>query len=300
MNNTFDLQKKVIPFYLSREGIIMYTTIDDLVDNYKNFLNDKYPAHIKKHFCDRLASHPAGAKAEAVAFYFFRSNVDEVQIEETSVEGGADFRCKIQKSEFVAEVTSLDAEAVAKASGLKNEIPETGSVGSYSWITHLLRTNASDKTSQMSGYCCPRILVMTSDHVDAGNLLSSKIAAEFLLTSDTCISIPYPLATPRPDLGLETNLADSVFFREKNGEFESCRQSISVILLCSILGNAMKVVGILHPDPIHKFPIKFLPSIPFVRLKKWPPEHDRIGTEWVTHEQMDGTMSEAFTFYYIV
>ena len=267
----------------------------------KNFLNDKYPAHIKKYFCDRLASHPAGAKAEAVAFYFFRSNVDDVLIEEASGVGGADFRCKTQESEFVAEVTSLDAEAVAQASGLKNEIPEESVVvRSYCRITHLLRTNASNKTAQMSGYCCPTILIMMCDHVDAMDLLSSKIAAEFLLTSDTCISIPYPLATPRPDLGLETNLADSVFFREKNGEFESCRQSISVILLCSILGNAMKVVGILHPDPIHKFPIKFLPSIPFVRLKKWPPEHDRIGTEWVTHEQMDGTMSEAFTFYYIV
>ena len=50
----------------------MYTTIDDIVDNYKNFLGAKYPAHIKKkRFCDRLASHPAGAEAEAVAFYFF-------------------------------------------------------------------------------------------------------------------------------------------------------------------------------------------------------------------------------------
>ena len=276
----------------------MCTRMDDLVDNYVDFLDNEYPAHIKKHFCKRLALHPVGAKAEAVTFYFLCSNVDDILIGEDSAEGGADFRCKTQKSEFVAEVTSLDAEAVAKASGLKNEIPETGSVGSHSWITHLLRTNASDKTSQMSGYCCPTILIMTSDHVDARNLLSSKIAAEFLLTSDTCISIPHPLDTPRPDLGLETNLADSVFFREKNGEFESCRRSISAILLCSILGNAMKIIGILHPDPVHKFPIKFLPSIPFVRLKKWPPENDRIGIEWVTHEQTEDTTSEAFTFYY--
>ena len=194
----------------------MYTTIDDLVHNYKNFLSNNYPAHIKKHFCNRFASHPAGAKAEAVTFYFLRSNVDDVLIEEDSVGGGADFRCKIQKSEFVVEVTSLDAEAVAKASGLPNDIPEETVVSrSHKWITPLLRRNASDKTPQVSEYCCPTILVMTSDHVDAMNLLSSKIAAEFLLTSDTCISIPPLLDTPRPDLGLETDLADSVFFREK-------------------------------------------------------------------------------------
>ena len=233
-------------------------------------------------------------------FTFFRSNVDEVQIEEDSVKGGTDFRCKTQKSEFVAEVTSLDSEAVTKASGLKNEIPETGSAGSHSWITHLLRVNASDKASQMSGYCCPGILVMTSDHVDAINLLSSKIAAEFLLTSDTGISIPHPLDTPGPDIGLETDLANSVFFREKNGGFESCRRSISAILLCGILRNTMHVIGVLHPDPVHKFPTQFLPSIPFVRLKKWPPENNKIETEWVTHEPTDVTPSGAFRFFYTV
>ena len=194
----------------------MFTTINDLVDNYKKLLDNEYPTHIKKHFCDRLAAHPAGARAEAAMFYFFRSNVDDVLIEEASGVGGADFRCKTQESEFVAEVTSLDAEAVAQASGLKNEIPEESVVvRSYCRITHLLRTNASNKTAQMSGYCCPTILIMTCDHVDAMDLLSSKIAAEFLLTSDTAISIPDPRATPKPDLGLETDLADSVFFSRK-------------------------------------------------------------------------------------
>ena len=28
----------------------MFTTIDTLVDEYKNFLDNEYPAHIKKHF----------------------------------------------------------------------------------------------------------------------------------------------------------------------------------------------------------------------------------------------------------
>ncbi len=60
----------------------------------------------------------------------------------------------------------------------------------------------------------------------------------------------------------------------------------------------MKIIGLLHPDPVHKFPIKFLPLIPFVRLKKWPPQNNRIGIEWVTHKQAENTTSEAFTFYY--
>ena len=277
----------------------MCATITNIVDSYEHFLQNEYPSRIKP-FRNLLTSQRASATAEAVTFHFFRASVDEVQIEEDPVKGGVDFRCKTQKSEFVAEVTHLDAESVAQASGLKNEIPETGSVRSYSRITRLLRTNASDKTPQMSGYCCPTILVMTCDHVDAMDLLSSKIAAEFLLTSDTAISIPHPRATPKPDLGLETDLADSVFFRfnKGNNKFESCRQSISAILLCSVFGNAMKVIGILHPDPVHKFPIKFLPSIPFVRLKKWPPENNRIGIEWVTHEQTNDTTIKASRFSY--
>lgn len=75
----------------------MYTRIDDLVDNYVNFLDNEYPAQIKKHFCKRLALHPAGAKTEAVTFYFLCSNIDDVLIEEDSAKGGTDFRCKTQK-----------------------------------------------------------------------------------------------------------------------------------------------------------------------------------------------------------
>jgi len=273
----------------------MLTAIDNLVGTYKNFLVNRYSEGRKL-----LPSHPASARAEAVMFHFFRDNIDDVQIEEDPGKGGVDFRCRIGKSEFVVEVTHLEDESVSQASGLGNEIPEHGTVRSYCRITHLLRTNVSDKTEQMSGYCCPRILVMTSEHVYANDLLSGRIAAEFLLTSDTSISIPHPLANPKPDLGLETDLKDSVFFRfnKQNNEFESCRRSISAILLCSIYPNAMGIVGVLHPDPVHKFPIKFLPTIPFVKLKRWPPENDRIGTEWVTHKQMNTMITGAFRWDY--
>ena len=278
----------------------MSTRIDDIVDNYENFLDNEYPAHIKKRFCNRLASHPAGARAEVITFHFFRSNVDDVRIEEASGVGGADFRCSRKESEFIAEVTSLDAESVARKSGIENRIPENCSVRSFQWITQKIEATASKKTSQLSGYSCPRILVMTSEHCDAQDLISSKIPAEFLLTGETQIPIPHPFANPEPGLHLETHLQGSVFLQanEEEEKIEPCRQSISAILLCSVFENAMKVIGILHPDPVHKFPIKFLPSIPFVRLKKWPPENNKIGTEWVTHEQTNNATVKAFRFSY--
>ena len=263
----------------------MLTTRMDLVDNYKDFLDDKHPTSVKP-YSARLKDKPASARAEAVMFHFFKANLDHVQVEEDPSEGGVDFRCKTGSTEFVAEVTCLDAETVADASGLKNEISENSSSGSYSRITGLLRSKASDKAPQMSGYHCPRILAITCEHIDANHLLSSRIAAEFLLTSDTKITIPNPRANPKPDIGLETNLEDSVFFRfnKDTTQLELCRQSISAILLCGVSDYQTLIVGVLHPDPVHKFPIEFLPSLPFVKLKKWPPENSKIGTEWITHK----------------
>ena len=275
----------------------MLTAIADIVGNYKNFLGNKYPKRFKA-FGDLLASQPASARAEAVTFYFFRDRVDEVQIEEDPDKGGVDFRCVTRKSEFVVEVTHLEDESISQASGLKNEIPEKTTVRSFCWITHLLRTTVSGKADQMSGYCCPRILVITSEHVYANDLLSSKIASKFLLTSDTSIPITNP--EPEQDLVLQTCLEDSVFFRsnKQNNDFESCRQSISAILLCSIHENAMEIVGILHPDPVHKFPIRFLPTIPFVKLNRWPPKNNKIKPEWVTHKQAKLTPTGSFRWYY--
>lgn len=264
-------------------------TTTDLINDYKYFLNNKCPTRVKS-YNDLLNDKPKSAKAEAVSFSFLDDKVDEVCVEEVTEKGGVDFRCQIDYSEFVAEITYLKAENVAGASGVKNEIPTESSVGSHRRITHLLRSKVSSKTKQMSGYDCPRILIITSDHVAAMSLMSNRLAAEFLLTSDTKISIPDPRCNPKPSLGLETDLEQSVFFRFQKGtdKMESCRQSISAILLCAIYKYDARIVGLLHPAPKHRFPIQYLPSIPFVRLKEWPLENNIIHTEWVTYEQTNG------------
>ena len=265
------------------------TTTTDLINRYKGFLNNKCPTRVKP-YSVLLNHQPASAKAEAVSFSFFDAKVDEVCVEEDTVKGGVDFRCKIDALDFVAEVTHLDADAVYRASGVKNEIPKNSSVGSHGWITYLLRRKVSSKAEQMSGYDCPRILVIMSDHQDAISLLSSRIAAEFLLTSDTKISIPDPRFNLKPSPGLETGLEDSVFFRfqKDTDKLELCRQSISAILLCAIYKYETRIVGLLHPAPNHEFPIQYFPSIPFVRLRKFPLENNRIHTEWVTYKQTNG------------
>ena len=268
------------------------TTTTDLINRYQSYLDTECPDRIKSYH-KLLNTQPASAKAEAVSFSFFDTKVDEVRIEETSESGGVDFRCKIDNSDFVVEVTHLEAEAVVRESGVKNEFPTKSSVGSHGWITPLLRKKVSSKASQMSGYNCPRILVITSDHQDAMSLMSSRIAAEFLLTSDTKISIPDPRLDPKPSLGLETSLEESVFFRFQKGtdKLEPCRESISAILLCAIYEYDTRIVGLLHPVPNHEFPIQYLPSIPFVRVKEFPFENNSIHTEWATYKRTKGIAS---------
>lgn len=264
---------EIIKLFASRKGV------KDLVENYERFLNVNYSKHIEP-FHNRLQNNPESARAEAVVFSFLTENHADVQLEEDLVKGGVDFRCKIDKTEFVVEVTHLDSESVTHASGLPDEIPQTGSGRHYSMITPLLRKKASDKASQMCKYNCPRILVITSEHPHASTVLDVRAASD-LLTSETKVAIS---DTPSEALDLITGLEDSVFFRLKNGKLESCRQSISAILLFSISGVSAFAVGLLHPDPAYKFPLKLLSSLPFVRMKEWPPENGRIWTEWQNQE----------------
>lgn len=251
-----------------------------VIDSYKIFLEVKYPAHYQS-YRNRLKSNSESAKAEAVTFSFLRSNFDDVKLAEDISTGGADFLCKSNGLEFIAEVTCLEAESVASHSGWKNEVPQNGSAGSFGMITHMLRTKAASKADQLSGYSFPRILVITCEHVAADALLGPH-GAETLLTSDTKIEVP--IDKPIDKVSLITDLKNSVFFRPRNGKFESCRRSISAILLISIFADKSLVVGILHPDPQYEFPIRFLPSVPFLRMKKWPPENKIIEIEWVIYK----------------
>jgi hypothetical protein len=252
------------------------------VESYKKFLSVKYPSHYKL-FCDRLDSKPESARAEAVTFCLLRSQFEDVTIAEDVVTGGADFFCVTESGKIIVEVTSTESEAVAAQSGWPSGIPEDGSSGSFGLITHMLRTKASEKASQLSGYEMPRILAITCEHIGADVLLG-PLGAEMFLTSDTKITVPIAAGEPIEDrIHLTTDLKDSVFFRFRDGIVEPCRQSISAIFLISIFADKSFVVGILHPDPRHVLPISLLPSVPFLRVRKWPPENHGIETEWVIH-----------------
>lgn len=254
----------------------MHST-SEVIESYKIYLEVKYPSHLQN-FCNRLKNSSEGAKAEAIMFSVLRSNCDSVELGEDISTGGVDFLCDIEGSTFLVEVTCLEAEAVTIQSGIKNEILENGNANWFGTITRMLRTKASSKASQVSGYNIPRVLAITTEHI-GGDFLLGTYGAETLLTSDTKIRVP--IGEPIKNTDQSTDLKDSVFFRFKNGAIESCRRSISCILLVNIHAEKSLLVGVLHPEPIYEFPIKHFPTVPFSRIKKWPPENNEIITEWV-------------------
>ena len=262
------------------------SSITKVIDSHRRFLDARYPVHYQR-YCDRLKSQPEGAKAEAIACCFFRAKCNDVQVEEDSNKGGVDFRCESEAgTEFVSEVTCVEAESLAGQSELPMEFPEAGFGGPFTFPTPKLLSKAVGKAKQMSGYCCPRILVITCEHPGSSVLLG-QAGAEFLLTSEPEILEPIDKPDNTGKLGnvdSVTNLENAVFFRLKSGRLETCRRSISAILLFSVFPDKTSIVGLLHPNPVYKFLISCLPSVPFLRMKEWPPKNNRIEKEWVIHE----------------
>ena len=258
------------------------TKVEDLIENYKNFLENEHSNHVKSYRA-RLRNQPASARAEAVTFHFFKSNLDKVRVNEVPNKGGVDFLCKTGTSEFISEITSLESESVTRKSGLKYEPTENISVGSFSSITRKLCDTVGSKASQMSGYESPGVLVITSEHPQA-DLLFDSFDAQRLLVGD--IKIGFSIPNKGKEVNSITEFENSCFLQWNQG-WELSNRSISSILLFHISGVSAFVLGILHPDPVHKFPPKLLPSIPFVRLKQWPPDGDSIGIEWIKYEKTE-------------
>ena len=270
---------------------VTMSSITNVIDSHKRFLATRYPKHSQR-YCRLLNNQPESARAEAIASSFLRTRCDNAQIEEDLSTGGVDFRCKSKDgTEFVSEVTCFEAEAAAAQSKLPNEFLENelDIGGSFAMVTHRLLNKAAKKAKQMSGYCCPRILVITCEHI-MSDILLGKPGAELLLAGNSIIVERVDKLGDTTKLGnvsSATNLKNAVFFRLTNGELESCRRSISAILLFNVSPDKTfsEVVGLLHPDPMHKFPIHAFPSVPFLKLKQWPPKNNRIEQEWVIYEE---------------
>ena len=244
-------------------------TVSNLVDEFKHFLDVNHPEHSSA-FSQR---HPEAARAEAVVFSFFKQNGYDIRVEETSTEGGVDFRVQTENSEFVVEVTSIRQQTFTKKSGVPPTL--TAGEGYHSdpyTIAYQIREEAREKEAQMSGYNCPAILVITSEHPEYADILKDKVTEfnpRMFMTGAPEIEMEYNTETHASRIvGNATRLKESLFVKlNKKGRIEFCREQMSAVLLFYIHEKyEALIVGLLHPKPIYQFSHEILPSVRFVAL----------------------------------
>ena len=88
----------------------------------------------------------------------------------------------------------------------------------------------------MSGYDCPAILVITSEHPEYADILKDKhtdFNARMFMTSPPKIELEYNTETHTNRIvGNATDLQESLFFRfNRKGRIEFCREQMSAVLL---------------------------------------------------------------------
>lgn len=238
----------------------------------------KFPEHFRK-FQNTLNANLEAAIGEIVIFDLLRQSRLKPQPSDIPGTGGADFICSPEgREQFVVEVTAVGEDAVERKTGIARGGPE-GTFG-YRVMTGAIRTRISSKASQLAGYQFARVLAITTTHRFTFGAFGRE-GSEALLTSD--LKFQFPLGEPDPEFTAVTDLTNSIFFKpDRNGHIVRCRESISAILLVTINvhDGISCVVGILHPEPLHRFSVENLPEVPFLRLNEWPVKNNEIKCHW--------------------
>lgn len=242
-------------------------TACDLLNEYKHYIHANHPERINP-FYGLCRTQPEAARAEAVAFAVFKWNGYDIQLEETSDEGGVDFRAQTENTELVVEVTSIRRATFTEHSGVPENPWESCKgfhVDNYE-VARQIWYKALAKAEQMSGYDCPTILIIACEHAEYQTYLKKSedvgFGAEMLLTSPPELAIP---------------------------------KSISAVLLFYISKYHAKIIGLLPPKPAYNFSIELLPSVPFVEVVLPETgdysvgESNKIRTRWTPDNLPDGS-----------
>lgn len=255
----------------------MSMSIESVIEAYIDYLSHNYPKQLSA-FDGRFRSDHEAAVTEAVVFRFLREISRNPHVFEDSSTGGPDFECTIGGRPCLVEATCLRVTSVEKASGISDNFRQGAQA--FAPLTTRVFRKVLEKGArrQLDGFTVPRILCIASSHTHAP-LLFSRHAATNLLTGDPLIT--FSIDDPASESYLTTPLKNSLFFRIGNdGQLESCRRSISAVLLVAVGVLSCGVVGILNPDAENPITASMLPKLPIVFLKAWPPEGPNVDIKW--------------------
>jgi hypothetical protein len=244
-------------------------TAHTLLDSYGALLYSKQRKLWKQYQNRPLES----ALAEAAVFRILQRCGVNPEVADSA--GGPDFECA--DGQFMTEATALTNDKVTRETALKNEFPDETTVQSFGLLTDAIAAKAVGKHYQLSTLTRPGILAIASPHVGA-SLVLNGYAAECLLTSE-----PYWTAGKE---GMSVNFSQSTFLRlDANGQIIPYHTGISAVLLVNIMSDRSYVCGAVHPAATYPFKKELLWEIPFVFLKDWPIEKQRVQCDWTLGSQ---------------
>jgi hypothetical protein len=179
--------------------------------------------------------------------------------------GGPDFLCTKDEKRFMVEATSFTAAKVTGDTTLKNEMPKEMTGQAYGRLTTQIAERVDDKRYQFAKLEVPGVLAIVSDHFGAGLVLDSHAAQCVLLSEQYWTSER-----------IKVDFVHSGFLRLENEKIIAHNGDISAVLLVAVKYDTSHVCGALHPSPTRPFDSRLLWEIPFVYLKDWPIENNRV------------------------
>ena len=174
-----------------------------------------------------------------------------------------DFMCKSGDHEFAVEVVSISVQKATEHTGLEH-VP--AGAANYKLLNNWIFRAAISKTPQCSNVSCPSLIAVSTFHWSAARSSFRRPIVDMLLTGRPKFGWNFDTklgkAVGRPFTF--TELESAVFLKPlPNGAIGFARSTVSGLLLCGLSHEPEIILGIRHPNPVHRFDCGQLNGIPF-------------------------------------
>ena len=230
-----------------------------------------------------LAADPEAGACEAAVRQILESNGNRVEPNEnlTGATQSPDFRCEQAGEIFYVEVTCISIKKATEMSGMTHQLQQ--GAFHYGQLNGAIFNASRQKTPQCAGLGAPALIAIGTFHFQASALCFQKRHIEMLLTGQELITAAIDAKTGDAvgETYLSTQLRSAAFVRPgEHRPIEHARNPVSGMVLCGFGSDPAQIVGVIHPQPIHKFRHELLPRFEFCRLL--PGYEDGIlATEWI-------------------
>jgi hypothetical protein len=191
-----------------------------------------------------------------------------------------DFVCRKDGEQFCVEVTCIHIETASEKTGLPH--PPVRGARFCRNLNSLIFSKCQEKAAQCGPSQGPCLAAVGTFHQWASVSCVAEAQVSQLLTGEAMLG--FDVDTNRGvvvgDPYEITHLRAAAFVKPGEREILQARTSLSGILLCGFGVSPPRILGALHPQPLHPFRRELLDRIPFCRLAEGY-QSGTLSTEWV-------------------